>query len=109
MTYGVHIEIYSNNSTIRANLSMLLPDEQDSRVSKFDKLWLGDNGFGRYMVSGRVRCKTKEHCLKIINNLTALAENNRHLIEEGSSINLHYSYHDENNEKPCSLVPYWIY
>jgi hypothetical protein len=88
---------------------MLFPDEQDSRVFKFDKIWIGADLLGRFLISGRVQCKTKDQCLPIINNLSNLAEQNRHLIGEGSTINLHCSYHDEVDEKPCSLVPYWVY
>jgi hypothetical protein len=108
MTYGIYIMIYSEDNTLRSDLSMLLPDMQDYRVAKFDKIRIGDDGFGRYAASGRVKCKTKDQCIEIINNLVSLAEKNRAKIEEGSSINLHYSYHDEKNEKPCSLIPYWI-
>jgi hypothetical protein len=114
MIPAVEFLIFTDNSTLRGNVSILIPSKQDSRVldreyrlyasSQIDPV---DERGGR--IGGSIKCHNESDVQIVCNNLISLVQQNDLKVLEGSFIGIHYCHQVEDDlpVKPCTLTKLW--
>lgn len=108
MKYAIDFTVFSENSTLRGNLGLLVPSEQDGRVFKEEyTLYAGQDIEERYRINGNIKCHNKTDVDTVLNNLIQMCISNGAKIGEGSFIALGEWMHDEPIPTKCSRTILW--
>jgi len=108
MKYAIDFTVFTEDSTLRGDLDLLTPSEQDSRVFKEEyTLYAGQNIEGRYCINGNIKCHNKTDVDIVLNNLIQMCTSNEAKIGTGSFIALGEWVHDEPIPTKCSRIILW--
>lgn len=119
MINAIEVHIITSNNTLRGDLSMLLPDDRDSRVlNKEYKIQVVNFGIhsggmgiplGSLILSASIKCHAEGDVSIILNNLKFLLNDNLGKIDKNSWIGIHSCNQVEDYipTGPCSLEKIW--
>ena len=111
----IEFNIYTNNSTLRGDASMLMPDDRDLRVLNKEYILRVANveelGYpkGTYLLKGSVKCHSENDVLIVLNNLKTLISNNESKVFARSFLAVHYcgQVEDDKAIKSCTMNKIW--
>lgn len=119
MVSAIDIYIITKNNTLRGDLSMLLPDDRDSRViNKEYVLQVINYGIhaesigiplGAIILNASIKCHSKDDVSIVLNNLKSLISSNLAKVYEGSWVGIHScnQVEDGKQDTPCTLQKIW--
>jgi hypothetical protein len=108
MKPAIDFVIYSEDSTLRGDIDLYVPSEQDNRVFKEEyELKAGRDLEGRYFIKGNVKCNNRTDADIVLGNIKQLCTNNALKIEQGSFIAIGEWMHDEEIPTKCKRTILW--